>query len=104
MCITFCINILFLRRFNVSILTEHNVTMTRVLVFFLMIRRPPRATRTDTLFPYTTLFRSPTNPDFPDISAAAKLARKLLRKPPRDRGLFVCASVDPFGDLYVGVW
>src|SRR3546814_1434265 len=27
-------------------------------MFFLMIRRPPRATRTDTLFPYTTLFRS----------------------------------------------
>src|SRR3546814_6548901 len=26
--------------------------------FFLMIRRPPRATRTETLFPYTTLFRS----------------------------------------------
>src|SRR3546814_7332646 len=30
-----------------------------VCVFFLMIRRPPRSTRTDTLFPYTTLFRSP---------------------------------------------
>src|SRR3546814_11878827 len=29
-----------------------------VLIFFLMIRRPPRSTRTDTLFPYTTLFRS----------------------------------------------
>src|SRR3546814_5697265 len=29
-----------------------------MLVFFLMIRRPPRSTRTDTLFPYTTLFRS----------------------------------------------
>src|SRR3546814_14577694 len=29
-----------------------------VFVFFLMIRRPPRSTRTDTLFPYTTLFRS----------------------------------------------
>src|SRR3546814_18624087 len=28
------------------------------VVFFLMIRRPPRSTRTDTLFPYTTLFRS----------------------------------------------
>src|SRR3546814_4961041 len=28
--------------------------------FFLMIRRPPRSTRTDTLFPYTTLFRSPS--------------------------------------------
>src|SRR3546814_14504966 len=27
-------------------------------VLFLMIRRPPRSTRTDTLFPYTTLFRS----------------------------------------------
>src|SRR3546814_13367100 len=27
-------------------------------IFFLIIRRPPRSTRTDTLFPYTTLFRS----------------------------------------------
>src|SRR3546814_16435220 len=26
--------------------------------YFLMLRRPPRSTRTDTLFPYTTLFRS----------------------------------------------
>src|SRR3546814_10461865 len=26
-------------------------------MFFLMIRRPPRSTRTDTLFPFTTLFR-----------------------------------------------
>src|SRR3546814_2562208 len=29
-----------------------------MLYFFLMIRQPPRSTRTDTLFPYTTLFRS----------------------------------------------
>src|SRR3546814_13196664 len=29
-----------------------------VFFFFLIIRRPPRSTRTDTLFPYTTLFRS----------------------------------------------
>src|SRR3546814_13773293 len=29
-----------------------------MLFFFLMIRRPPRSTRTDTLIPYTTLFRS----------------------------------------------
>src|SRR3546814_11813844 len=29
-----------------------------VVFFFLMIRRPPRSTRTDTLIPYTTLFRS----------------------------------------------
>src|SRR3546814_11390057 len=31
---------------------------SRHIFFFLMIRRPPRSTRTDTLFPYTTLFRS----------------------------------------------
>src|SRR3546814_5334863 len=30
-----------------------------------MIRRPPRSTRTDTLFPYTTLFRSPIPPASP---------------------------------------
>src|SRR3546814_4243770 len=29
-----------------------------LFIFFLMIRRPPRSTRTDTLFPYTTLCRS----------------------------------------------
>src|SRR3546814_5909646 len=29
-----------------------------MVLFFLMTRRPPRSTRTDTLFPYTTLFRS----------------------------------------------
>src|SRR3546814_10617106 len=32
-----------------------------MLFFFLMVRRPPRSTRTDTLFPYTTLFRSAAN-------------------------------------------
>src|SRR3546814_15087224 len=38
-----------------------------------MIRRPPRSTRTDTLFPYTTLFRSPTErpPDaYPDSTSS----------------------------------
>src|SRR3546814_17683788 len=34
------------------------ISLVLCLVFFLMIRRPPRSTRTDTLFPYTTLFRS----------------------------------------------
>src|SRR3546814_12445903 len=39
--------------------------------FFVMIRRPPRSTRTDTLFPYTTLFRSPpAPPPTPDLSQA----------------------------------
>src|SRR3546814_1342150 len=32
--------------------------MAVLFFFFLMVRRPPRSTRTDTLFPYTTLFRS----------------------------------------------
>src|SRR3546814_9372133 len=43
-------------------------------LFFLMIRRPPRSTRTDTLFPYTTLFRSGNAPfivfDDADLDAA----------------------------------
>src|SRR3546814_14019750 len=34
------------------------VVFVYVSCFILMIRRPPRSTRTDTLFPYTTLFRS----------------------------------------------
>src|SRR3546814_9382582 len=41
-------------------------------IFVLMIRRPPRSTRTDTLFPYTTLFRSSQLLDF-----------RQLRRPPR---------------------
>src|SRR3546814_13631481 len=40
------------------------------LFFFLMIRRPPRSTRTDTLFPYTTLFRSCRPPDARAVHAA----------------------------------
>src|SRR3546814_21055557 len=42
---------------------------------FLMIRRPPRSTRTDTLFPYTTLFRSVSLRDQP-------LAGALFRRSP----------------------
>src|SRR3546814_16016343 len=46
---------------------EHlSVQMCISFFFFLMIRRPPRSTRTDTLFPYTTLFRS----DVDDFTAA----------------------------------
>src|SRR3546814_4420645 len=41
-----------------------------------MIRRPPRSTRTDTLFPYTTLFRSPRSDesDSPDLGDEATLS------------------------------
>src|SRR3546814_9977056 len=39
-----------------------------LVFFFLMIRRPPRSTRTDTLFPYTTLFRSVVSNTAPPVT------------------------------------
>src|SRR3546814_13421921 len=42
----------------VSVCVTRGRVLLSVCVFFLMRRRPPRSTRTDTLFPYTTLFRS----------------------------------------------
>src|SRR3546814_4048827 len=44
------------------------------MFFFLMIRRPPRSTRTDTLFPYTTLFRSPPQDARCPLRAASPLS------------------------------
>src|SRR3546814_2339826 len=58
-----------------------------ILCFFLMIRRPPRSTRTDTLFPYTTLFRSARAPaprPRPRHEAAAP-GRARRRRAPRTR-------------------
>src|SRR3546814_13068985 len=61
--------------------------LTHCFVFFLMIRRPPRSTRTDTLFPYTTLFRSAL------LSAGTKALDELARnadlvgRDPRMRGV-----------------
>src|SRR3546814_12235706 len=43
-----------------------------------MIRQPPRSTRTDTLFPYTTLFRSALPADFAEVEAAGLLLPDLL--------------------------
>src|SRR3546814_16533496 len=40
-------------------------SMLVLVIFFLMRRRPPRSTRTDTLFPYPTLFRSVIDVEFP---------------------------------------
>src|SRR3546814_4261938 len=44
-----------------------------------MIRRPPRSTRTDTLFPYTTLFRSERHPLQPQYQVSRRLARPRQR-------------------------
>src|SRR3546814_19714142 len=50
-----------------------------IIVFFLMTRRPPRSTRTDTLLPYTTLFRSQTGvPDEAYQAARAVFGEKEL--------------------------
>src|SRR3546814_12321355 len=50
-------------------------------VLLLRIRRPPRSTRTDTLVPYTTLFRSPALPE----GRAAQPCRGASRRSRRDR-------------------
>src|SRR3546814_15330101 len=47
--------------------------------FFLMIRRPPRSTRTDTLFPYTTLFRSLDGSCRTPIAALAEIDNGHMR-------------------------
>src|SRR3546814_13776935 len=61
------------------LLTRINVFLC-CLFFFLMIRRPPRSTRTDTLFPYTTLFRSHHRLDAVDQRRPAHVLMK--DKPP----------------------
>src|SRR3546814_4458241 len=55
-----------------------------------MIRRPPRSTRTDTLFPYTTLFRS-TDERFLQILGTNRLLGDLAQ---RDDGILVAVAVD----------
>src|SRR3546814_9250771 len=53
-----------------------------------MIRRPPRSTRTDTLFPYTTLFRSRDHLPLPPADQGDPLTPGRDRRLDRDRGLF----------------
>src|SRR3546814_11328491 len=54
-CVSFVIQVLYFLS-----ITHIQLCSVLSIIFFLMIRRPPRSTRTDTLFPYTTLFRSYT--------------------------------------------
>src|SRR3546814_2467559 len=55
------------------------VQIINLFFFFLMIRRPPRSTRTDTLFPYTTLFRSVHMPHLAE--AAMNVIERRLHRP-----------------------
>src|SRR3546814_6896012 len=53
-----------------------------------MIRRPPRSTRTDTLFPYTTLFRSSSGrrPAGPAARRRSAEHAMILKPPPPEKG------------------
>src|SRR3546814_11406861 len=62
--------------------------------FFLMIRRPPRSTRTDTLFPYTTLFRSNNM-----VNAARETARRMAVDESFD-----AAQAQSYAETYLSDW
>src|SRR3546814_18627407 len=63
---------------------------------FLMTRRPPRSTRTDTLFPYTTLFRSINDLMLLDPAHASKALC-------HDPGCIMVAIARKVGDLHLRV-
>src|SRR3546814_8923982 len=67
-----------------------------LFLFFLMLRRPPRSTRTDTLFPYTTLFRSVAVVARPGADQRdlvhLRYAEQAQRVPVRDEGFDVVAA------------
>src|SRR3546814_7255731 len=54
--------------------------MLLCIFLFLMIRRPPRSTRTDTLFPYTTLFRSALVDHSPHVPYRESKLTRLLQE------------------------
>src|SRR3546814_14537321 len=64
-----------------------------------MIRRPPRSTRTDTLFPYTTLFRSSQSPALP-LAAAPTHHRlpSMSTSEPQRRPAIRAVSFDDVGE------
>src|SRR3546814_9539996 len=55
--------------------------MCLLAFFFLTIRRPPRSTRTDTLFPHTTLFRSDASFAGPRLRRVARLHQHASFRP-----------------------
>src|SRR3546814_5840726 len=66
-----------------------------IFFFFLMIRRPPRSTRTDTLFPYTTLFRSATVRlalSTPQVKPAISIPLAALHDAGRGTGIWVLSG------------
>src|SRR3546814_19816470 len=86
---------------NVLILGINSLTLCSCtgvwfgLFFFLMIRRPPRSTRTYTLFPYTTLSRSvPARPAGPAMETLwSVFDRRIRADRGRDGGLRRMAGI-----------
>src|SRR3546814_12772250 len=79
--------------------------ITLPVVFLLRIRRPPRATRTDTLFPYTTLFRSQAvgNPQHLEhLPRRAGDRRGTAIEVRRDRRERIRGIADPAGQPVMG--
>src|SRR3546814_18138214 len=74
------------------------------IIFFLMIRRPPKSTRTDTLFPYTTLFRSTGHrldrPERTRRPAPPPMITRLSQSRLALTGLFVLAALIGAGILF----
>src|SRR3546814_4852508 len=73
-----------------------------------MIRRPPRSTRTDTLFPYTSLFRSPPVLLFPALDLPSKFQGETVirtyrgRKPRVAASAYIDAQAVVIGDVEIG--
>src|SRR3546814_6527893 len=62
-----------------------------------MIRRPPRSTRTDTLFPYTTLFRS-----VPDVKGVKPETDEVMSRPSSDDAPTSALAFKIMTDPFVG--
>src|SRR3546814_16323482 len=69
-----------------------------IVFFFLMIRRPPRSTRTDTLLPYTTLFRSRAA-SLPDVARSPRQQNRVVEVE-QHGGMIAAAAL--LGDRLVG--
>src|SRR3546814_15933780 len=68
-----------------------------------MLRRPPGSTRTDTLFPYTTLFRSGVSRGVDDVDVRAFVLNRTVFGQNGDTALFldIARVHDPFGHMLV---
>src|SRR2546425_13292912 len=84
---------------------DHTTFYLSFIFFFLMIRRPPRST----LFPYTTLFRSPEPSTTDTVHSPVQLGSSFLLDQTRQRGALTSKRTSAFtspaySHLCVTVW